>query len=125
MKLLQWRRGWECYRCGSTKHLADVCLFKTKEYFGCKQIGHIKKKCRNGSGRKIGWKSEGSRANCHRAEVVVEGEEDVFDSGMNFLSLYTLNGGSRKHDPIMVGMKLNGKEVDTGAAVSVMSLSQY
>ena len=100
-----------------------------KECFGCKQIGHIKKKCRNGSGRKIGWKSEGSRANCHRAEVVVEGEEDVFDSGMNFLSLYTLNGGSRKHDPIMVGMKLNGKEVgmevNTGAAVSVMSLSQY
>ena len=48
---------------------------------------------------------------------------------MNFLSLYTLNGGSRKHDTIMVGMKWNGKEVgmevDTGAAVSVMSLSQY
>ena len=52
------------------------------------------------------------------------------DSGMNFLSLYTLDtSSSRKHDPVMVTVKINGKdvgmEIDTGAAVSVMSTSCY
>ena len=61
---------------------------------------------------------------------MVEAEESDLDSGMDFLSLYTLKGGEkRSHDPIMVVAKLNGKEVsmevDTGAAVSVMGKTLY
>ena len=45
---------------------------------------------------------------------------------MNFLSLYMLKGeGKRRNDPIMVEVGLNNykvrMEVDTGAAVSVLS----
>ena len=49
---------------------------------------------------------------------------------MNFLSLYSLGArNNKRHDPVMVTLELNGvqveMEVDTGAAVSVMSSSCY
>ena len=63
----------ECYRCGSNRHLADGYPFKLKECFGCKQIGHIKKKCRSGSSR-TGFKGNSSmsskRVNCYKTEVI-------------------------------------------------------
>ena len=37
----------ECYRCGSSKHLADACIYKNKECFGCKRTGHVRRKCPN------------------------------------------------------------------------------
>ena len=33
----------ECFRCGSIRHLAEGCPFKTAECFKCRQVGHIKK----------------------------------------------------------------------------------
>ena len=45
------------------------------------------------------------------------------------MSLYALETGSSKHDPVLVEMNLNGKpvmmEIDTGAAVTVMSNACY
>ena len=122
----------ECYRCGSIKHLADGCPFKTAECFKCKQVGHIKKKCRNNGSRGVrNFSRIGGKA-LYQAEVAEEedcdslGESDM----MNFLSLYMLKAESkRSNNPIMVEVGLNDcnvmMEVDTGAAVSVMSKRIY
>ena len=42
----------ECYRCGSSRHLTDICPFKSKECFNCGRIGHTRRKCMEGGGGK-------------------------------------------------------------------------
>ena len=37
----------KCYRCNSTKHLANVCSFKDVKCNNCHMKGHISKACRN------------------------------------------------------------------------------
>ena len=37
----------KCYRCNSTKHLANVCRFKDAKCNNCHMKGHISKACRN------------------------------------------------------------------------------
>ena len=37
----------KCYRCNSTKHLANVCSFKDAKCNNCHMKGHISKACRN------------------------------------------------------------------------------
>ena len=36
----------KCYRCGDSRHLADQCSFKTKECYGCKKVGHVRRMCK-------------------------------------------------------------------------------
>ena len=119
----------ECYRCGGTRHLADACAFKNKECFGCKQIGHIRKKCH--SSKRRPWPSA-AKVNCNQARVDLDADKMEWEvnSCMNFLSLYSFGArNNKRHDPVMVTLELNGvqveMEVDTGAAVSVMSSSCY
>ena len=37
----------KCYRCNSTKHLANVCQFKDAKCNNCYMEGHISKACHN------------------------------------------------------------------------------
>ena len=69
-----------CFRCGSPKHLADACPFKTKECFGCKQIGHVKRMCRQGKGD--------PKKKCNQVEVETEEEEEVPIDSLDTWSLY-------------------------------------
>lgn len=130
----------ECFRCGSNRHLADGCPFKNRECFACKQVGHIRKKCHssssrrkssNGSSFNQGRNMSNNRYSCNQASVDYGTENNKIDgeldSGMNFLNLYAL--GTERNDPVWVDMELNDKtvkmEVDTGAAVSVMSTRSF
>ena len=58
--------------CGSTRHLADACAFKNKECFGCKQIGHIRKKCH--SSKRRTWPSA-TKVNCNQAKVDLDADK--------------------------------------------------
>ena len=50
-----------------------------------------------------------------------EREDEEVDGQLNLMSLYSLEVGSgKRHDPVIVTVRINGKQVDTGAAVSVM-----
>ena len=124
----------ECFRCGYTGHLANTCQFKTSECHNCGKVGHIRRRCRSerkesGSvgGRKVGVKTFGLRDQGSSDG----GGMDELEGDIDFLNLYSLSqrsaGGLR--EPVMVEVRVNGKEVrmevDTGAAVSVMSVSAY
>ena len=37
----------KCYRCNSTKHIANVCRFKDAKCNNCHMKGHISKACHN------------------------------------------------------------------------------
>jgi hypothetical protein len=127
---LSGRKEKECYRCGSKTHMADGCPFKTKDCFRCGKVGHISRTCRSEKKGRTGGDGKAKVfqvANCGDSE---ESVEDMADIGrLDSWSLYPLTGGRSGRDPIVVSVVMNGKDVpmelDTGAAVSVMSSSCY
>ena len=117
-----------CFRCGDGRHLADKCPFKSKICYACKKPGHLKKVCREGK------QGDGNPRNTNHVEVEsapvteVGEEEDADYLELSALSLYMLQEPGR--EPILVPVVINDKEelymeVDTGAAVSVMSRTTY
>ena len=114
--------------------MSNGCPFRNKECFGCGKKGHLKWKCHKSEGDE---KKE-SKTGIHKlggaqAEADIRVSED--DSGglgelggLDLLDLYKL-GAQSKHEPVFVELSLNGHvarmEVDTGAAVSVMSSGMY
>ena len=80
--------------------------------------------------------------NCHQAamtgdritddgiQIQMDSEQTDLNTGVDFLSLYTLGSGSKRpHEPVLVELFLNERsvvmEVDTGAAVTVMGEPQF
>ena len=122
----------ECYRCGNRKHMADTCPLKTKECFACSRTGHTSRMCR--SAKKGKASEEDKVKSCNFAEVegtdCKQPTEAAEIDGLNFssLSCYPLIERT-EHNPVVVHVSLNGNDVpmelDTGAAVSVMSSSCY
>ena len=136
----------ECYRCGNKGHISTGCPYATFSCHRCGKIGHLQKKCREE--KKSGGPSQTRSAPvrkvcvCHGSESddlsavgrgpvrhggIAESSEELCPFSLDNLNLYVV----KQHgvDPLMVDVCLNGKpvrmEVDTGAAVSVMSHSCY
>ena len=125
-----------CNRCGSDCHKPKDCCFREAECRNCKKIGHLAKMYRSrGAGtphtapdKSASKTSEGKRSftqprknnwiSARDSETV---ETDIFPE----LSILTV--GDHNNKPITVQMELNGQqvlmEVDTGAAVSLMSVT--
>ena len=122
----------ECYRCGSQRHLADKCPFKNSECFYCKKRGHTRQMCRkagaaNRQGVNVNLIEE---AESEENEFEISEEIEIKESDLHVLNLYRLGDETAEsNDPIMITMKCNKKEVtmevDTGAAVTVMSITLF
>ena len=99
--------------------MADVCPFKDKECFNCRKIGHTRRKCKGGEQRK------------ELKQLVVKEEElegaAAMNYDMSFLDLYPLK--TDNSNAVILHLKLNGvdcrMEIDTGAALSVISTEKY
>ena len=121
-----------CYRCGKTNYDQKECCFKDIDCHNCGKRGHIEAVCRlpkkltNPKAHPTRRTMRYSRE--HRpqtkyvtAEATAEAEND------KQLPLYTVGGGSTP--PIKVPMVINDKpvcmELDTGAAMTIMSEAQY
>ena len=120
----------ECFRCGDPRHMADTCPFKLKECFGCKKVGHTRRMCRSSEFRSEHERKERRRSekDCHNVDVADHVADPV--ESLETWSLYPLvDVDFSRNDPAVVALQLNHctvmMELDTGAAVSVMSLSAY
>ena len=95
--------------------MAKSCPYKNTECFACGKRGHLAKMCRS----KSRTRSKVGRTN------MVEDVDD--DKCTNTYMLFSLSG--RRTPPIMINVLLNGQklamELDTGAAVSLISESVY
>ena len=107
-----------CYRCGG-KHSPHKCRFTEVVCHYCQRRGHIAKVCR----LKQKGTNERSQRNSQHANTVEENEtqlEEVYD-------LFTVTKHHNK--PIYVTVTVHKKpfkmEIDTGAAVSIISKSTY
>lgn len=121
----------ECFRCGNEGHISWKCPYASLSCHRCGKVGHLEKKCRQEKKETTAW--SGARAapirkvcSCNAArDSRVEKPEEFLS--MDPLNLFKLQKSSS--DPVMVEVQLNGRsvrmEVDTGAAVSVMSLPCY
>ena len=110
----------KCFRCGRANHKAPQCRFKDAVCSNCKKTGHLAKVCRS--------KQPASKAKLPAnviAEETVQNEQEEY-------SLFTIQdtrATATNTDPIQVTMTLNGKptlmEIDTGAAVSIMTETKF
>lgn len=107
-----------CYRCGLTNHKANECRFKEATCHKCGNKGHIKRACKSSRpSQRRGRNGKGKE----RTKWVDKDQSDEESDG----SIDVRMVGKQASRPIRVEVQINGKplsmEVDTGAAVSLIS----
>ena len=109
--------GISCYRCGQKSHKANQCPHKETTCHYCNKVGHLKKVCRK---LRQAEKMAG-------ASTVKQVDATASQSTESEYRLFQI--GKSHHTPITVEVLLDGQphvmELDTGAAVSVMSQCSY
>ena len=113
-----------CRRCGDKSHTPGQCKFKEVVCFKCKKKGHIARVCRS-----EGRASQG-KGRLHQVETTSElqSSHPGDDQGSSGEELGLFHVGGKTSSPICVELLLDGQQVtmelDTGAAVSIMSEEQ-
>ncbi|XP_078253747.1 ER membrane protein complex subunit 2 isoform X1 [Rhinoraja longicauda] len=108
--------GRNCHRCNGKNHSPQVCRFKDAKCYNCGKTGHIKRACRG----KVAAAPTQSRykRQTDKNTKYVEAEEIV-------LPMFSLVNGNNCKQAYRACFVVNGKEVkleiDTGAAVSIIS----
>ena len=114
-----------CFGCGNTAHSPANCPFKGARCHNCGKVGHIRKTCRKpknpgGGGQAVSQKD--------KTVKVVQKPGVEQDSIQYKYPLYCLSSAGRSK-PIKVEVVVDGNplimELDTGAAVSLVSESTY
>ena len=119
-----------CYRCERTSHNQKDCRFKDAECHNCGKRGHIATVCRSPKKKRQPGRHPSKKSGLGTKYVTTtrnqepDSEEDVNDES---LPLYTVGGGATP--PIKVPLLVDGKsltmELDTGAAITIVSEKQY
>jgi hypothetical protein len=127
------RERQSCYRCGRANHTAADCKFKDAECHACGKTGHIAPACRSRPQHKTQQfkpKQQGipqkPQKRHHRSTHRVQDEIPTSDSETSSGDEYHLHKlGEQSSNPIEVEVLVNDKklvmEVDTGAALSIIS----
>ena len=118
----------QCTRCTSTKHSSDDCGFKNSKCHFCDKVGHIKKAC-----------FKAKKASQNKPVKQKQVDTDQRNGNQNTkteVPMYPLETDPSnmreeepKRPPIMLNVKIENKcvpmELDTGGAVSVMSIAKF
>ena len=115
--------GQGCWHCGKRGHQAEHCRFKNAVCYRCQKKGHIEAKCKARQDKdELKWvdKQGEDESRGHRYHVIdtlCEGTMGSLFKSQGTLSAY------------MVKTEINGEvlmmEIDTGAAVSIISEDTY
>ena len=112
-----------CYRCGGTGNSATACNFKEVVCHKCQRRGHLAKVCRGGRPESRQTRQRSGDTTNTVQEFDTSPEEQVKD-----ITFFMVDKMS-KRKPIVIEMEVNGQqlpmELDTGAAVSLISTSTY
>ena len=130
-----------CVRCGNSEHTPDKCPFRDTECHHCNKRGHLRRVCRKRLAEEKetpGNQTTVSASRGLRSSQRLHAVEDVTDHatssndlfvGVNSLKATCATLSARPDNPLVVEPLVNGvklsMEVDTGAAVSVISRSLY
>lgn len=110
-----------CYRCKGKNHGANDCYFKNTKCHNCDKVGHIQKACR-ASQPAAGEKRGKQMKNQQRATGYVQAEDEDPD-----VEVFCVNETAKQ--AFKVNFDVNQRnvlmEIDTGAAVSIMSEVTY
>lgn len=130
---LQEQGGSKCYRCGRTNHSENDCYFKEQQCHNCGKKGHISKVCRIKAKhtteykklKSVRMKNAQQKKRVHHMNVKDSSSDDTTDTE---LALHVM---SRKEELSHICLKPNVEgqilemELDTGAAVSLISRDLY
>ena len=110
-----------CFRCGLSNHKAHDCRFKEATCHSCGKKGHIKRACRSSRQPQRRGRNAPTPRGKERTKWV-DKDQSGEDSDSS-VDVHMVGKSSTK--PIRVNVRVNGKplsmEVDTGAAVSLIS----
>ena len=112
------------YRCGRTNHMASDCKFKDAECHKCGKKGHIAPACRSKTQPPIPSQQKQKRR--HNKTHRVQDDTSTLDTEESSGEEYHLHKlGAHSSHPMEVQVLVNDQrltmEVDTGAAVSIIS----
>ena len=118
-----------CFRCGLTNHTQDNCRYKGAECFKCHETGHLQSECPNGTSSP---KPKKDRQHVRLAEDFKELETSDSEDGFR-ASIFSLESESQDFKISVPAVKVPVRiedvdfqmEVDTGAAASIMSYTDY
>ena len=112
-----------CYRCCKKGHAPSHCKFKHATCHSCSKVGHIAPACmRQKEGSR--WRPSGHIGVKPKRDTKWLQINEIDDS-----ELLLCNVSSQSSPPVLIDLQLNGKnvvmELDTGAAMSLISQSTY
>ena len=122
------QQGSQCHRCKSTSDTGQTCPYRSAECHKCHKKGHLAKACRTGQCRQATGRTQGSHgsrgkrrsANSHYVQFAAEDDDST-------LPIFSM-GGENPHSitvAVKYGSKRMSMEVNTGAAISIISEHTY
>ena len=115
-----------CYRCNRPGHSASTCGFKDSECHACGKKGHIAPACQSKPRAQPRQQHKGKflKKKAEKTHQIQTGEQSTNrESSSDEYPIFKLD--ERSSNPIAVPLLVNGKqltmELDTGAAVSIIS----
>ena len=113
-----------CFRCGRTGHFPKECRFKDALCHACGKKGHIAPVCKSAPHKKS-FPGQGHPGRSRRRFKRTNRVQDDKDSGSSSEEYLLHKVENHSTDPVHVRVQINGKplkmEVDTGAALSIIS----
>ena len=118
-----------CYRCGRPNHEPSACRFRDSTCHFCKKKGHIAPACRAKKSLNRPQRGSGPRKYRPQQTQYVSASDEqtsTVPSEQEELSLFAI--GEQSSRPLYAELLVSGKqlrmEIDTGAAVSIISEKQ-